>query len=324
MADTVNVEKAARLQKKRMLMLKRRIKVGAMLCAALALVLYLLSAFVFFRIDNIVIAGQVNENGEAMQGSNYYSDEEIVRICGAEPGDSLVLVSKSEMKETIEKLLPYIGNVKVQRKYPSTLKLTVTDTSPAYAVDAGGGFTVMNSDYKVLDLREKVPYGCAKLVGVPVKNAETGETAEFADEVFKTRIDSLIKACDNAGITNIKKIDLSNIANVRISFGGNVTLILGTLNDLDKKLEMGIKTMDTELQNNPDGRIIIDVTEIDKSYVRDDYSPIDDDEEDSTAYMPVDDVIETQAVPDQLPENDEFENKEEIPQEEIEVPEAVG
>ena len=324
MADTVNVEKAARLQKRRMLMLKRRIKVGAMLCAVLALVLYLLSAFVFFRIDKIEIAGQVNENGEAMQSSSYYTAEEIVRICGAEPGDSLVLVSKSEIKETIEKLLPYIGNVKVQRKYPSTLKLTVTDTAPAYAVDAGGGFTVMNSDYKVLDLREKVPYGCAKLVGVPVKNAETGETAEFADEAFKTRIDSLIKACDNAGVTNIKKIDLSNIANVRISFGGNVTLILGTLNDLDKKLEMGIKTMDTEMQNNPDGRIIIDVTEIDKSYVRDDYSPVDDDEEDSTVYMPVKDVVETQAVTEQLPENNEAENKEEIPEAEIEVPDAVG
>lgn len=317
MAELSKAEKtAAREQKRRMLMLKRRIKVGAILCAVLALVLYLLSAFVFFKVEKIDVVGITNENGEVLQGSSFYSSDEISRISGVEIGDSLVLVSKSEIKETIEKLLPYIGSVKVQRKYPSTLKLTVEDTSAVYAVDTAGGYTVMNEVYKVLDITEKVPNGSAKLVGVPVKTAEKGTTAEFADEAYKTRIDTLKKACTDAGISNIKKIDLSNIANVRISFGGNVTMILGTLTDLDEKLAMGLKTMEAELANNPNGRIIIDITEIEKSYVRDDYSPIEE-EEDSTSFIGVDE--EEDAV---LPEAEEP-AEEENPVEE-DIPEAVG
>ena len=47
--------KAEREKKRRRLMLERRIKVGALLCCATALVLYLLCAFVLFKIDKMLL-----------------------------------------------------------------------------------------------------------------------------------------------------------------------------------------------------------------------------------------------------------------------------
>ena len=79
---------------------------------------------------------------------------------------------------------------------------------------------------------------------------------------------------------------MSNIANVGIVLGSRVTMRLGTLTQLDKKLELGKKTMEAELNSNPEARIIIELAETDRSYVRDDYSPY----EDPTA---VDDITDT-------------------------------
>lgn len=315
---TVTDKKAEREKKRRRLMLVRRIKVGTVLCAVLALVLYLLSAFVFFKIETIEVTGVQDAEGNVLPASNYYTNEEIIKVAGVETGDSLVRVSKRDVKKAIEKLLPYVGNVKVQRRYPSTLRLVTEDTHALYGADVGGGLTLLDADFKVLGVSEKRPKGCMKLVGVSFEDAETGETAIFTDEAYKSRINTVVEACSDAGLSNITKLDLSNIANVRIVVNSRVTIILGTITDLNEKLSMAVKTMDAELKNASDAKIIIDVTDSERSYVRDDYSPIEDDEETSEASEPEetseDDVPEDAAVEE--PANNDSDDKE--------APEAVG
>lgn len=315
---TVTDKKAEREKKRRRLMLVRRIKVGTVLCAVLALVLYLLSAFVFFKIETIEVTGVQDAEGNVLPASSYYTNEEIIKVSGVETGDSLVRVSKRDVKKAIEKLLPYIGNVKVQRRYPSTLRLVTEDTHALYGADVGGGLTLLDGDFKVLGVSEKRPKGCMKLVGVSFEDAETGETAIFTDEAYKSRINTVVEACSDAGLSNITKLDLSNIANVRIVVNSRVTIILGTITDLNEKLSMAVKTMDAEFKNASDAKIIIDVTDSERSYVRDDYSPIEDDEETSEASepeeTPEDDVPEDAAAEE--PANNDSDDKE--------APEAVG
>lgn len=318
---TANDRKAEKAKKRQRIMLIRRIKVGAVLGAVLALVLYLLSAFVFFKIDTIEVIGVEDAQGNMLPASSYYTPEEIIRVSGVETGDSLVRVSKSDVTDAIEKLLPYIGNVKIQRRYPSTLRIVTADTHALYAADAGGGLTLLDEDFKVLNVVEKRPRGCMKLVGVSFESAESGETAVFTDEAYKNRINTVVKACNDAGILNVTKLDLSNIANVRIVINNRVTMILGTITDLDEKLTMGLKTMEAELQNaSEDTKIIIDVTDSERSYVRDDYSPIEDDEM-ASELPPVADVPEEEAEEDA---QDAETPEEAAPEAPADPPEAVG
>ncbi|MBR3868410.1 MAG: FtsQ-type POTRA domain-containing protein [Clostridia bacterium] len=309
MEETARAEKKAEREKKRRrVQMVRKIKVGAGLCIGLAVLLYLLSAFVFFKVESIEVIGTPDENGESLPGSSYYSSEEIVRVSGVNTGDSLVLVSKKNTKDSIEKLLPYIGNVKVQRKYPSTLRLVVEDTSAVYALDAGGGYTILNEEYKVLSVTEKMPLGSAKIVGISVVNAEIGTIAEFTDEAYKTRLDTIREKFKKSGITDITKINVENIANVSITINGRFTFILGTLTQLEEKLSMASKTMETEIANNPDARIIIDVKDPERSYVRDDYSPVENE-------------YESEENNSEIPENNDEPVMDDIPED---VPEAVG
>ncbi len=309
-------KKALKEKKRQRLILIRKIKVGTVLCTVLALVLYLLSAFVFFRIDKIEVIGVKDADGNILPASTYYTEEEIIRVSGVETGDSLVRVSKSAVRDSIEKLLPYIGNVKVQRRYPSTLRLVTEDTHAVYGADAGGGLTLLDENYKVLGVSEKRPKGCMKITGLSFESAETGGTAVFTDEAYKARIKSIVDACNDAGIENITKLDLSNIANVRIVINSRVTIILGTIIDLDEKLSMGLRTMEAELQNASEAKIIIDVTDSERSYVRDDFSPVEDDEEVSEPEEPAD-VSPKDDAPEDNPDEPAQDNDEK-------QPEAVG
>lgn len=289
-------KKALRAKRQRRTQIIRRIKVGTGLCFVLAVVLYLLCAFVFFRIDSVVV---LSADGADTQASKYYSDEDIIKVSGAEKGESLVLVSKKDIKNAVETLLPYIGNVTVKRGYPSTLKLVVEDYDAFFAVEKNGIFTLMNRDFKVLETADYIPDGCARLTGIDFSEMYVGYEAVFEEDAAKTRLNSLIAECETAGIRNITKYDLTNIANVRIVMNNRITFVLGTLTGLQDKLSLGLKTAETELQINPQAHIIIDVTNPERSYVRDDHTPVE------TNSQP-DETTTTQEQPEnEEPENDE-------------------
>ena len=71
--------------------------------------------------------------------------------------------------------------------------------------------------------------------------------------------------------------------------------------------------MQQKLENNSDARIIIDVKDSERSYVRDDFSPVENEYESEPESILVE-------------ENDEAEAPDETPQEELpeDIPEAVG
>ena len=255
------------------------IKMCIGLALSLALILFLLCAFVFFRIQTIQVEGLPDDfcNGtHTFANSCYYADDEIVRMCGAQVGDSLVLISKKEIKSTVENLLPYIGNATVKRKYPSTLRIIIEDTHAKYALDAGGGFTLMNEDFKVLAVSDYIPEGCAKLIGAHVNSARPGSQAVFSDESCKTRLSTIETYCEDNGLLPISKVDISNIANVSFTVDKQFTFVLGMLTDLDEKFTLAVSSMKQEKEKHPDVRKIINLTDTDRAYVSEDKSPVDE------------------------------------------------
>lgn len=261
----------------------------AALCLVLCLVLYLLSAFVLFKISAIDVVGPTDENGNSASGSSFYTYEQVVAASGVNIGDSLVNISAKNIAAAIEKNLPYIGSVTVKREFPSTLKLTVEDSSTYFAVESGA-YILLNRDYKVLGADSEMPKNCAIIVGDSLKKASPGEIAEFEEEATKTRINMLVSAFDNEGLTGLTKIDLSNIAGVKVVLNNRITITIGTLTNLEKKLNTVRKTIKEELSNNPNARILIDVTDESYAYVRDDKTPYEEETDEWTTDIPVNDM----------------------------------
>lgn len=264
---------AQKEKKRRRRMIINRIKVGTVFVLVLGVVLYLLSAFVLFKTSGFEVKGIVDENGKQLEGSSYYSSEQITEASGIEIGGSLVRISPREAEKRIERLLPYIGKAQVKRKYPDTVVITVEDTSPFYFVKTEKGYALLNSEYKVLETLDKKPEGCGEIKGVVFSGLNEGETAVFSDGAFGDRIKNLTASCEEAGfdLSKMTSYDLTSIAAVKIVYEKRFTLILGTLSDLEGKLSMGMQTIKAETEENSEARIIIDVTNPDRSYVRDNY-----------------------------------------------------
>ena len=280
-------DKAALKNKKRYRkMMLHRFEVGAGLCAVLGVILYLLCAFVFFKVGDIKVQGLTDAEGNTLPGSSYYSADEIAAASGVQIGSSLVNVSKDSVADAIERTLPYIGKVTVKRSYPSTLTLIVEDTKECFAVQTGI-YTVLDENFKVLTVNEKIPEGCAEITGVNVAKTIVGQEIEFEDNSYKEKINSLLKACEEAEMDGVTKIDIESLASIKLVFNHKITVVLGSQSNVDKKLDTAKKTIAEELKIHAEARIIVDVNDYSKVYVRDDTSPLP--EEDSTAYPDSDD-----------------------------------
>ena len=257
---------------------KKNFAQAVLLCIIFGCIIFILCAFVLFKVDNITVEGLPDDFcGDTHKYTNscYYSDDDIIRMCGVENGESLVMMSKKDVVENLTKRLPYLGSVEVKRQYPSTLKIVVEDTHAVYAVDAGGGYTLLDKNFKALERCEKIPDNCAKVIGVHLLSSEIGKTVQFEDENCKTRISSIEENCAKRNIKGITKIDIVNIANISFKIDNKYTVVLGVLTDLEDKFDAVAATIKAESEKNSNARKIINVVDPKRAYVGDDTSPLE-------------------------------------------------
>ena len=92
----------------------------AVICAAVILALT-----VFFKINRV-----------AVEGNTHYTEGEILEVVSVSTGDNLFFVKSEEVSREILDKLPYVKSVKINRKLPDTLVLSITESTPAAAVQS--------------------------------------------------------------------------------------------------------------------------------------------------------------------------------------------
>ena len=96
---------------------------------------------VFFRVEEIIVAG-----------STVYSNEEIIAASGVEQGDNLFLVGVVQTSRKISEQLPYIDDINIRWNLPDALIITVTECNPVAVLKGDGGtWWVIDSAGKLLE-----------------------------------------------------------------------------------------------------------------------------------------------------------------------------
>src|SRR5699024_10339301 len=80
----------------------------------------------FFKVDQVVVSG-----------NDRYSEQEIIEVSGVEQRDNLILMDKYRIAEKLYTQLPYITEVRINRKLPDVLMVEVVETK-AVALIKGG------------------------------------------------------------------------------------------------------------------------------------------------------------------------------------------
>jgi cell division protein FtsQ len=91
-----------------------------------------------------------------VKGSIHTTPAEVERAAGVHPGDMMVLVDTGAAAQGID-ALPWIRSARVEREWPGTVTIAVTERSPVGWVDTGHGPAFVDRTGRVLELLSAAP-----------------------------------------------------------------------------------------------------------------------------------------------------------------------
>lgn len=105
---------------------RRKGRLGLLLklmCASAVVVALTIGATVFFRVEEIIVAG-----------NSRYTQEEIIAITGIQQGDNLYRINKTVISNELRQSLPYIEGVNIRRNLPNAIVITVNECDAAASI----------------------------------------------------------------------------------------------------------------------------------------------------------------------------------------------
>ena len=203
----------------------------------------------FFRVGSIVVTGQKR-----------YTAEEIQAASGVELGSNMYLLNKFDVVRAITGELPYIEDIRINRKLPDTLLIEVRESGRPFALVQDGSAWLVSAGGKLVDQipeREAGQYGrstgcllLAPSVGTPLALA-----TEYAAQ--QSSLLDLLAALDSAGLTeNVDAIRLDDLSDSKMDYIGRFTVRMAYGADYGFELKKLTLTLEDEkIQSNMTGTI---------------------------------------------------------------------
>lgn len=209
---------------------------------------------VFFRLENYEITG-----------STRYGRTDIIVATGLEKGDNLYFFNKFSIQEEMLSKLPYIGEVRLTRKLPKTLVITIRETDAAAAVKDGGSYILVDAEGKVLE-RTSEPGSAAVVTGVELTDIRLGgQVKTVLPRQEKTLTELLSVLASHGLIDRVSSVALEGAYSVTLTYMEKIEVRLGFD---DGKTERKIRALGEVLAALPgDTAGVLDMTGEDYRFV---------------------------------------------------------
>ncbi len=191
-----------------------------------------------------------------------YTVQEVVDAAKIKKGSSMLLVNSAKISEEIERKLPYAENVKVERKWPDKIVITMETAVPTFAIDTGRGYIYLSDSCKVLETSgEFLVSTAAFLKGITVEKCTVGEQIVLSGEVKAGDIVNLISVMRDSGIGEITSLDLSDDSCAVLVLDHRIEVELGSLSQADEKLmRFAGRVIEETEKTDSSHEIVIDLT----------------------------------------------------------------
>ncbi len=206
-------------------------------------------------------------------GSEKYSDSEILNAAGIAEGDNLYSFSKTEIGDEITFHCPYISLVEVTRTIPNTVGIYTEEDTEMFFADVWGEYLVLSSSLRVLGTTEKGQArenGLVELVLPAVSSSVCGRNIEFVsarDDRYIRSVISTVASSDLYKNGMLDKLDLSDEYDATAQVSGKYYMKIGNESDIDLKLKMAYKTIQSLAEENT-SPAKIDLTVVGEASVR--------------------------------------------------------
>ena len=237
----------------------RRLTALAMLAAVIAAGVYL-TVTMLFKINTIRVC---TADGAVVQEAGGYTSEQILQALGVRPEENIFSFDPAAKAAALEKVFPLLEEIRVERDYPSTVVVRVTEARPAYAMQTQAGWLTLSAGLKILASDSVQPVGLPTLYGGEPLSSTPGDRLDFAAAEQETgsagadsaesaadspadtadrrleALNTLMAALDSAGMqADVTRIEFADPEQTALLYQDRISILLGTLNELDYKLKL--------------------------------------------------------------------------------------
>jgi len=213
------------------------------------------------------------------EGRTSYTAEQFAEAMGiGEEKMNLFTADKAALARKAHAALPYAHIVKIARRLPGTLHLTVEERVPAFAQEQDGLWWLFTQDARLLGTAEEMPEGLMPLTGAPLLEPVAGRRAKWANAFTSPGdIDALLACLRESSLSpGITALRISTAAlpdaiyqdRIRIRFGTAAPTVAGTSQEgaLREKLRIAEASIAEKDRENPLWRGIMDLSTYGKAY----------------------------------------------------------
>ena len=208
---------------------RRRLIFYILLFAVILIAFLAVSFFVFFRISEIRVIGNA-----------MYTEEQIMEYVSFHTGDNLFSFDAEKTEAALRRNLPYIGDVTVSRKLPSTVTIDVSERTEDLALRLGEEIYLVAGDLQVLGrygANEVIP-NITKLYTGSVERCIVGERLTFLEGRADDNLKYLYRCLEANRIQKkVRTIDITSRFDITISYDDRFTVYLGSAEDMDIKIQ---------------------------------------------------------------------------------------
>lgn len=235
----------------------RRLTALALLLCVIGVGVYL-TVTMLFKINTLEVA----VDGEVVQEVGGYSSAEILQALGVHAEENIFSFDPAEKAAALEKQFPLLENIRVERDYPNTVVVRTNAAAAVYAMQTSGGWLSLSAGLKILDQDSAQPDLIILCGGEPVSTTpgtqlefETGQSgpssgSAASDSAASSEagpptdkrlesLNTLLTALDSSELgADVTRIEFEDPEQMAFLYQGRISVLLGTLNELDYKLRL--------------------------------------------------------------------------------------
>ncbi len=214
-------------------------------------VLIILSNTVLFNCSSITV-----------EGNSRYTAEQIITQSGLEMGKNLLHTDTEAARARIYTAFSYLDSVEVQKCYPTRINIVVREAEKWFQVKDGAQTAAVSRLGRIVELGgdSSLP----AVIGYDPEQLIAGAMLS-SNESGKGQLPmQLLEAAEKCGVKDITVIDMTDRFDISIDCGDNITLEIGGIADIERKLTAAVQAMKTERSG-----VVLDLRQPDKLFARD-------------------------------------------------------
>lgn len=170
--------------------------------------------------------------------------DDIINLSGISLGDNIFYISFYKIKRNILSN-PYIKTVKLKRKLPDSIEISVTERKEAAYFQKESSFYILDETGVFLKKCSDAPK-LLKVKGIENKVTYEQNSVSFKDSRYKEAIEKFnILNSSNSSRYKFSIVDLSSLVNIKL-YINNMEIRLGSDDDLLNKVNTAINIMDKD------------------------------------------------------------------------------